>query len=182
MSSTFSKNTLLIVTLLFLNAPALAGEPPTPTADEQLAALEARCSASAEARATRHAETPLFERLGGASKIHELTQEVMRLHTENASIAHYVEGLELEEVARRVAQFMISGTGGPSVYEGPSLTESHAHLKLTNAHFLAAGGDIMRAMANLGHEQQEIDEVLCILLSLRHAVVIPEDAELDASR
>lgn len=182
MSSMLSKRVLLILTPLLLSAAALAGEPSSPTADDQLAVLEARCSASTEARATRHAEIPLFERLGGESKIHELTREVMRLHTENASIAHYVEGLELEEVAARVAQFMISGTGGPRVYEGPSLADSHAHLKLSNADFLAAGADIMQAMANLGHEQQEIDEVVCILMSLRPQVVVAEDVELRASR
>jgi hemoglobin len=169
----------LAATLTFFTpAPAADGEQTAPPAGEQLTTLEGMCAASADVRSARHADEPLFERLGGEAKIHELTREIVRLHAENAAIQHFVDHVDHKVLAERVAQFVISGTGGPEVYAGPSLTDSHAHLELSNAHFLAAGGDVIQAMKNLGHAQDEIDEMVCILVSLRHLVVRPEDVEL----
>jgi hypothetical protein len=46
-------------------------------------------------------------------------------------------------------------------------------MKLTNADFVSAGGDVMQAMKNLKYEPPEIDEVVCTLVSLRPLVVAP---------
>ena len=152
-----------------------ASEKPAPTPDEQVAALEAQCAKSAEARAARHAAKPLYERLGGEQKIHALTREVVRLHQLNPSIKHFFTKGDNDALAKSVAQFVIAGTGGPSTYEGRSLVESHAQMQLTNADFVSAGGDIIQAMKNLGYGQDEIDEVVCALVGLRDQVVLPKE-------
>ena len=169
-----------LLALCLLAPLALADETkdaPAPTPEEAIAGLEAGCAASAEDRAARHEETPLFERLGGAEGIHALTAEVIRLHQENEAIAHFVPEDEegAAHLADRVAQWMIMATGGPAdAYDGPSLTESHKHLELTNADFLAAGMDVMQAMKNLEYGQNEIDEMVCAFVALRDQVVLPE--------
>jgi hemoglobin len=142
--------------------------------DEQVAALEASCAASATARASRHAQTPLFKRLGGEPGIHAITREVVSLHLKNPEIRRYFEGLDPDAVAKHVAQFLISGTGGPQVYQGPDLTTSHGSMKLTNRDFVSAGGDVVQAMKNLTYGQDEIDEVVCSLVSLRSKVVLAQ--------
>jgi hypothetical protein len=90
-----------------------AGPPAAPSPDQQVAELEASCAASATERASRHARTPLYQRLGGEHGIHAITREVVRLHLQNPPIRHYFEKLDPDVVAKRVAEFMISGTGGP---------------------------------------------------------------------
>lgn len=145
-----------------------------PSADEQVASLEAMCAANADAMSARHAETSLYERLGGEEKIHEITRELMRVHLENPDVAYRLDGLDVDKVAHRVALFIISGTGGPAVYNGPELKATHAHMKLTNADFVAAGGDVVQAMKNLGYKQNEIDEMVCALVGLRDQVVLPD--------
>jgi hemoglobin len=185
--------------LLLIGTVALAGEPAhktdvdkaaaatdaaqaTPNPDEQVVALEAQCAESAEERAARHAEETLFDRMGGEERIHALTREVVRLHLENDDIKHLFVGLDPEKVAHRVALFVISGTGGPAVYDGPELTESHAHMQLTNADFMAAGSDVMQAMKNLEYGQNEIDEMVCALVGLReHVVLVKETAAVSES-
>ncbi|UCG51773.1 MAG: group 1 truncated hemoglobin [Candidatus Latescibacterota bacterium] len=153
---------------------------PAPDVDEQIAGLEAMCAANSEARSARHKETPLFERLGGEEGIHALTREIVRLHLENEAIDYMFKDLDADKVAHRVALFVISGTGGPAVYDGPELKVSHADMGLTNADFLTAGGDVIQAMKNLGYKQDEIDEVVCILVSLRGQVVLAEEGEKEA--
>jgi len=159
-----------------------AKEKHAPSVKEQIAGLEAMCAANADARSARHAKTPLFERLHGEDGIHALTREIVRLHLENDAIDYMFKDLDAEKVAHRVALFVISGTGGPAAYDGPELKESHADMKLTNDDFMAAGGDVIQAMKNLGYGQNEIDEVVCILVSLRDQVVLPESGPKKASK
>ena len=152
-----------------------AQEAATPTVEEQIAGLEAMCAEATEAREKRQAEESLYLRLGKDEKIHALTKEVVRLHLENDAIKHLFKAEYADSVAERVAKFMISGTGGPQVYKGPSLEESHANMKLTNADFLAAGGDIIQAMKNLEYPQSTIDDLVCALVSMRTQVILPEE-------
>jgi len=153
----------------------------TPTAsandaspDTQVMALESMCAETSEARASRQSQKSLYERLGKEKGIHNLTEEVVRLHLKNDDIKHLLDGVDSDKLADDVALFLISGTGGPSVYDGPSLTDSHRHMKLTNADFMAAGRDIIQAMKNLGYEQNEIDDLVCAFVGLRGMVVLAD--------
>ena len=172
----------LIMTLIattFLTAAASAGPAEqdaavAPTA-AQVAELEKMCESNAGDRAARHAEKTLYDRLGKEEGIHKLTDEIVRLHLQNEKIKHMFEGRDNDLVAQRVAEFMISGMGGPAVYQDrPSLTESHRDLHLTNDDFLSAGGDVIQAMQNLEYGQDEIDEVVCALVGLRRMVVLTD--------
>jgi len=153
--------------------PSHAAAPPvTPSPDQQVAGLEASCAASATERVSRHARTPLYQRLRAEQGIHAITREVVRLHLQNPPIRHHFEKLDPDVVAKHVAEFIISGTGGPHAYQGPDLTTSHRSMKLTNRDFVLAGGDVVQAMKNLKYGQEEIDEVVCTLVSLRAQVVL----------
>jgi hemoglobin len=154
-----------------------ATAPATPSPDQQVAELEASCAASAAARASRHARTPLYQRLGGEPGIHAITRATVGLHLQNPPIRHYFEKLDPDVVAKHVAEFMISGTGGPQVYQGPGLTASHRSMNLTNRDFVLAGGDVVQALKNLKYGQDEIDEVVCTLVSLRPQVVLAAHTE-----
>jgi hemoglobin len=171
----------VLIPFLLLPASAVAdhhGADTEPTVREQLLALEERCAENASAMKARQAEASLYERLGGREGIHAITREIVRLHDQNEALTRIMDGVDRELLARRVAQFIISGTGGPQVYEGRDLVSAHAHLDLTNAHFLAAGGDVMQAMENEGCTEDEIQEIVCILVSLRHKVVMESAREL----
>ena len=169
------KGTLTTLLLLAAMAASPAAAAEAPDADAQVADLEKMCEANAAARSERHAAKTLYERLGKEAGINQLTTEIVRLHHENEAIAHIFEGVHDETVARRVADFMVSGMGGPAVYENrPTLPDSHRHMKLTNADFMAAGADVIQAMQNLNYGQDEIDEVVCALVGLRHMVVLDE--------
>lgn len=176
---------MTLVVALGLNQAAFAGTgmEATPTADEQLKGLEQMCEDSSSARSARQAEKTLYERLGKEKGINAITTEVVRLHRQNPAIKHHLEGTDDAKVARRVADFMVSGMGGPNIYTNrPSLTDSHRHLKLTNADFMAAGGDVIKAMKTLGHDQNEIDDVVCALVGLRALVVLEGEQSTEHPR
>ena len=170
---------MILIATMFLTAAAYAGsaeqEAAVAPAAAQVAELEKMCESNAGDRAARHAAATLYARLGKEEGIHKLTDEIVRLHLQNEKIKHMFEGRDNDLVAQRVAEFMISGMGGPAVYQDrPSLTESHRDLHLTNDDFVSAGGDVIQAMKNLEYGQDEIDEVVCALVGLRRMVVLTD--------
>lgn len=178
--------TLLPVSLLLVLAlapAASAGDAagdhsaadPGPTVAEQVAGLEAMCAANSEAMATRQSEKSLYERIGGEEKIHEIVTEVVRLHGQNEQIAHLLDGVDQSHLIEMVTQFLVVATGGGGEYTGKGMVEAHDHLKLTNADFLAAGGDVIQSMKTAGCGEDEIQEVVCAFVGLRKAVVIESE-------
>ena len=72
----------------------------------------------------------------------------------------YVAQGELEESQVRT---FLAAHGITTWVRGEALRKTHGLTldQLTNADFLAAGGDVIQAMKNLGYGQNEIDEVIC---------------------
>jgi hemoglobin len=151
-------------------AVAHAGD--TATVAEQMAGLQSMCAETADARAQRQAETPLYNRLGGYDKIHQFTTKVVELHKQNDDIKQMFTYVDSEKLAKHVADFVAAGTGGSQKYTGREMPATHAHLRLTDADFLSAGGDIVTAMKGMGYGENEINEIVCILVSLKDQVVL----------
>ncbi len=165
----FKRITLQSLSILLLALPAVAEN--APTVAEQITGLQNMCTETADARAERQDEKSLYERLGGYDKIHALTKDVVRRHQINEPIKRTMEGVDADLLAKHVADFVAAGTGGTAEYTGRDLPSSHAHLNLTDADFLAAGSDVIGAMQAMKYDQNEIDEFLCILVSLKDQVV-----------
>ena len=169
--------TVLFATLSIASSSAAEKEEnekstPAPSVKDQLLGLESMCAENAESTAATDSAKSLYERLGGREHIHKIVAEVIRLHGENKDFDRFMGKVDRKHLIESVTQFMVAASGGPDEYKGPSLPSSHAHLKLTNADFLSAGHDVM-----LGMKKQEINEVLCMFMSLRDQVVIDSDKE-----
>ncbi len=169
------------VTLLatgFVGSATAGEDAKEPTTREQALGLEAMCAENADAIAARQTEKSLYERLGGEDKIHEFVVEIVRLHGINPVIKHTLEGVDEARLIHGVTKFLVAESGGPAEYKGRNMIDAHSHLELTNAEFLAAGGDVMQGMKNSGCGEAEIQEVVCVLVSLRDQVVIDADKEI----
>ena len=169
MLTQIQKMVLALGLLAMMSVPALAED--VPTVEQQMAGLQSMCSESAKARDERHAEKPLWDRLGGAEKVAEMFHNVAARHRVNEPIKHFMDGVDDDMLVEHLVEFVSVGTGGGGKYTGVSMPEVHAHMKLTDADFLAAGGDIVAAMTEMKYGQNEIDEFLCILVSLKPQVV-----------
>ena len=143
-----------------------------PTVEEKMAGLQSMCEETASDRAERHAAEPLYDRLGGYDKIHKCMEKIIELHLENDEIKHTMEGVDYEKLADHLTDFVSAGTGGTAEYTGRDMKSAHEHLELTDADFLSAGGDIVKAMKSMEYGENEINEVICILVSMKDQVVL----------
>lgn len=156
--------------LALILATASVSAAGTPPAD-QVAKLKESCEATAGERASRHEATPLYERLGERQGIEAIVRETVRLHGENETVVHIMEGVNRDHLVQQVTDFLAAATGGEVTYEGRDMVAAHAHLDINDAEFLAAGGDVAQAMRTNGHEDAEIEEVTCMFVSLHDQVV-----------
>jgi len=162
---------ILAAFVMAMLSVTVAGANDAPTVAEQIGGMQAMCADTEQARAQRQADEALYFRLGGYDRILEFTTEVVRLHKQNDAINGMFTHVDSEASAKHVADFISAGTGGPHKYTGRTMPATHANLKLTDADFLSAGGDIVTAMQTMGYGQDEINEFVCILVSLKDQVV-----------
>lgn len=149
------------------------GEHPSehPSSSTAMQGLVTMCTESADAMAARQAEKPLYDRLGGYEKIHAITTEIVRLHSVNPDFRLMMKYVDDEKLAKSVADFVAAGTGGTEKYHGANMVDAHARHKFTEADFLSAGADVGLAMKNLGYGENEINEIVCILVSMKDMVI-----------
>lgn len=159
-------------------APALvAAETKTPatgnpeSAETKVAQLESTCVARAQSTDQAAAPGKLFARLGGEARIHVITREMVRLHLKSPALSGIVGKYNPDYLADILARYLITATGGPTRYEGRPLNETHAHLHLTNAQFLAGGTDFAEAMRNVGATEADTLDTMCLLIGLRSQIV-----------
>ena len=141
------------------------------SAEQQMSQLVIMCEESADARAQRQAEVPLYQRLGGHDRLQELAGRLVDNHLKNETIKSYFEGVDRDALVEHVVDFMGSGTGGAETYTGRDMPTIHAGMNITVAEFLSTGGDVVAAMQSMEYGQEEIDEVVCILVSLKDQVI-----------
>jgi len=135
---------------------------------------------------------PLFDRLGGEQGITQLVDDFIpraladpRVNWERKGVTtggliHLSKKKSVEwqptadnvaNLKKHIVQFLSVATGGPSKYEGQEMKEAHQGLKITNAEFDAAVGDLKASLDKLRIGTDEQKELLAIIESVRPQVV-----------
>lgn len=142
-----------------------------PTAKEQVQGLQQMCKENKDAIAKRQKVNSLYNRLGKNKGITEFVDKLYVAHKTNEKIGHMFERVPEERFKKNVVDFLTVGTGGEGKYHGGSMKDVHAHLGITPADFLAAGGDVDSVMKKMKYGGEEIQEVVCALVSFVPVVV-----------
>jgi len=115
----------------------------------------------------------LYERLGNSEGVTQIASDALDNHLVNPRVKARYENLEnLEAVRQGAANFFISATGGPDVYEGKDMLETHKGMNIDEAEFMAVVDDILDALEKNSIEQREQEEVLFALYSMRREIVL----------
>ncbi len=114
----------------------------------------------------------LYERLGGTEGIQRIADDLVDNHVANPKINKRFTETDLDKLKKSAAEFFISGTGGPNVYEGKDMVSAHKNMNIGNDEFMALLDDAMAALEKNDVGQREREEVIYILLSLKGEVVL----------
>jgi hemoglobin len=113
----------------------------------------------------------LYERLGGTEGITQIASDLVEIHMANPSISPRYADSDVAAVKNGAATFFIAGTGGPHVYEGKNMLETHRGMNISGEEFLAVLDDVLAALQKNGIGQREQEEVLYVMYSMKLEVV-----------
>lgn len=168
-----AKKAILCALTLTAASVALA-DAVAPTDAEQVAGIQKMCADSGAAIQQRQAQKSLYERLGKRTRIKLLATKLLAAHSTNPKIGHMFKGVEKGLFIEHVTDFLVAGTGGKAAYKGRDMRSAHARLKITQADFLSAGGDVQAVMQGMKYGENEIQEVVCSLASFIPVVVVQQ--------
>jgi hemoglobin len=114
----------------------------------------------------------LYDRLGGNDGITKIANDVVDFHTKNVRIAPRFAGHDLPALKKAAADFFITGTGGPSIYQGKSMLAAHKGMNIDHAEFMAVLDDTLAALDKNGVGRREQEEVLFVMYGMRQDIVL----------
>ena len=116
-------------------------------------------------------EKTLYERLGGTDGIAAITEDIWANHTSNPLVRNRYVNSDPENVKRLVREMFGAGTGGPETYTGNDMLTAHTGMNINDQEFNAVIDDVMKALGANGIGENEHNEVLAILWSMKGEIV-----------
>ena len=121
-------------------------------------------------------EKSLYEKLGGAQKIKTIVDDIVEAHLDNPVIgARFMPYLERPGYVGQVKQHMCdllgNGAGGPEEYTGRDMETTHQGMNISEEEFTAALDDILMVLDDHGIANQDKNEVLGMLYSMKDEVI-----------
>lgn len=118
----------------------------------------------------------LYERLGAATGIHRLVDDIIEAHMHNPVIQqrflpYREKPEELDQAKAHLRTFLGMGSGGPEQYEGRSMPEAHRGMNINATEYIAAVDDIMAVMDRHSMDEQTKKDVLAIAYSLKDEII-----------
>lgn len=124
------------------------------------------------AAAEKGADGPsLFERIGGAQVAKSVVADAWKNHTSNPIIKDRFVNTDPAYFRTKVYELFVASTGGGVEYTGKDMKSAHVGMNISEMEFNAVIDDVLDALDKNGVAQQEKNEVLAILWSVRHSVV-----------
>jgi hemoglobin len=116
-------------------------------------------------------QKPLYERLGGEPGVRKIVNDVLDKNSNNPLIGYHFRNINMPKLKQLVFEFFSMGTGGPHNYTGRDMRTTHTGMNINQEEWVSATDDTLWALDNNGIAQEEKNEVIAILESLKGDIV-----------
>ena len=116
-------------------------------------------------------KTTLFNRIGGMPAVNAAVEIFYSKVIADEVISHFFKYIDMEKQAGKMKAFLAYAFGAPLPYDGKKMREAHAHMNLTEKHFIAVASHLVATLIELKVEQELINEVVAIALSTKDEVL-----------
>ena len=123
-------------------------------------------------QANNNQQQSLFTRMGGMPVLTKITDEFINNVATAPSTKRSFDGVKLKVLKESVVAQLCKLSGGPCVYEGETMLNSHKDAKITEAEFDAFVG-MFRDTLNKYVNTREKNELLKILAPMKRDIVTP---------
>ena len=121
-----------------------------------------------------HAQESLYKRLGGYDAIAAVTDDFLGRLVGNKDLTRFFTGASddsKKKIRQHIVDFLCYGTGGPCVYMGRSMKDSHKGLKISENDWTITAGLLVETLNKFKVPQKEQNELLAIVVSLKKDIV-----------
>ena len=114
----------------------------------------------------------LYQRLGGATGMTRLVDDVVAAHLSNPIVKTRFENVkDLDHLKQMACEFFSAGSGCPEPYTGKDMITAHKGMNISEQEYLAVTDDIVEAMNKNGIDEDSKKDVIAILYSLKGQII-----------
>jgi hemoglobin len=118
----------------------------------------------------------LFERLGGTEGISSIVDNVVENHMNNPAVKvrflpYKQEPEKLAKIKQHTVDFFSAGSGGPAVYKGRDMPDTHRGMNISPSEYVEVMDDIFDALDKHSIDEDTKKDVLAILWSLKGTII-----------
>ncbi|NJN95558.1 MAG: group 1 truncated hemoglobin [Anaerolineales bacterium] len=113
----------------------------------------------------------LYDRMGGQAAIQAVVDEFLKNVAADNRINKFFANTDLARLNKLLVEQICQGSGGPCIYTGRSMKESHMGLGISDADFNALVEDLVKALDTFNVPEQEQNDLLSILGPMQPDIV-----------
>ncbi len=118
----------------------------------------------------------LYDRLGGASGITALVDDIVENHMSNPAVKARFLPLKddpdhFAKTRQHLIEFLAAGSGGTEEYTGQAMIPAHRGMNISQGEYMEVVDDIMSALAKNNIDEQTQKDVLAIAYALKPEIV-----------
>ena len=135
------------------------------------AAIVAAVLAATPASAQMMMHKSLYDRLGGIDAIRAVVDDFVGNVAADKRINKFFANADIPRLKNNLVNQICQGTGGPCVYTGRSMKETHAGMGVRSSHFNALVGDLGKTLKKFKVPAREQKELVAILAPMKKDIV-----------
>ena len=120
---------------------------------------------------TTGSQVPLYQQLGGPQAIETVTDRTLDRVASDPRTQRSFDGIKMPYLKKSVAAYVCKVAGGPCVYEGVSMADSHAKANISGAEFDIMVSVMREELDRVGATEAAKNELLRRLAPTRRDIV-----------
>ncbi|MHB8642295.1 MAG: group I truncated hemoglobin [Gaiellaceae bacterium] len=113
----------------------------------------------------------LYDELGGATGVATALDRFYPKVLADPTMSRFFDGVDIEDLKKRIGSFMAMALGGQSDYRGPALRDVHGRMGISDETFDRFVGCFEGILTELGAGTDQITQVLVILNGARGEIL-----------
>jgi hemoglobin len=113
----------------------------------------------------------LYDELGGAAGVATALDQFYPKVLADPTLSPFFDGVDIEDLKKRIGSFMTTALGGQSDYRGPTLRDVHGRMGINDEIFDRFVGCFEGVLTELGAGTGQITQVLVILNDARSEIL-----------
>lgn len=117
------------------------------------------------------ADTPLYERLGGAAAMKATVEEFYRRVLADPLLKDFFRTVNIKWLKKQQVSFFTAALGGPQNYDGQDMRTAHEHMAIEEQHFALVARHLVGTLKSFEIPAELIEEVMSIVGPLASSIV-----------